>query len=318
MKRTNTGEVKKLEQSDAKVSDDWLTEYFNEVIGEENMDDDEEFTLTEEQELEVELTTVSRFNAGLDKPRKEKSKKMKTVTTSSDGKEEMLTKREKEEWEKTEKEFGEGNDEYDERELQDWTEKGFQGTLGEILARKAFAGKGLKTIDLNELALNFGGLDNISNDPQYPFEQTKLHLAETTATVETYTAHLQKADTYAIKAVRYLQKHQKQLKTLIEKNSDFKDHALLSTMLSQLGKLEGKGDDDIEGSEAHKTVSEAMIFSVPSDVYDKLDAKIKHRFISLGKTVKELNDFKKYMADDYRPTPAKKTDDEKDGDFKEL
>jgi hypothetical protein len=314
MKRTNTGEEKKkLNRSDSDLSDDEIGEYFSSLIG--KGDSDEEFELTEQQEMEFLMTTQGRFNAGLDKIKLVKAKKTKSSDSSEDVK---ITKQEKEEWEKTIKEMGEPDEEYEERELKEWGEKGFQGTVGENYARKAFESKGLKTIDLNELALNFGGLDNISNDPKYPFEQTKLHLAETTATVSTYEAHLEKAGTYAITAIRFLKKHEKKLTTLIETNKDFKDHVLLKQMLTQLKDLEGTEEDDIDGTEVHDTVAKGMLFSVPSDIYDKIDAKIKDRFISLGKTVKELNEFKVYMKDDFTPTPVKKTDDEKDGDFTEC
>jgi hypothetical protein len=313
MKRTSTGDEKK-----PMPTDDVIGKYFSDLIGDEKSYDeksDADFTLTEQQELEVELTTTSRFNAGLDKIKYETSKKTKTVTVSEGEDKVVLTKMEIDEWDKTVKEFGDGDKEYDERELKEWTEKSFQGTLGEILARKALEADGLKTIDLNKVALNFAGLDNISNDPDHPFEQTKLHLAETTASVETYAAHLKQAEVYAIKAVRDLKKHEKKLKSLIEEDKNFKDHKLLNTLLSQLGELEGTGDDDIYGSAAHETVCGGMKFSVPSDIYDKLDAKTKTRFISIGKTVAELKAIKADMSKDFRPTPMKQTEEQKDRDF---
>lgn len=227
---------------------------------------DEDFALTAKEEAVVYLTTEGRRKAGLDKIRYD--------------------------------------DKGEEKELKDWPQTGLQGALGEFMAHSKMTKEGHAPTDLNVVALNFKGLDHVSTHPDKPLEQTKLHLSQSTATPETYLGHVKKAPEYAIKAVRDLKRHEKTFKDLV-KQPGYSTNVPLQKMIKLLGELEGKSDDDIEGSEVHKLVTGSMRFSVPSDIFDKIDAGDQKHFIRMDMSVAQFQQIMDAMKDDFTPSKPK-------------
>ena len=231
-------------------------------------DEDSDFELNSEDEAEVYLMTDGRYHAGLD-----------TIKLDKEGRE---------------------------RELKPWNELSLQGTMGEYYARRSLAGQGETTGDLNRMQHNFPGLDNISDHPEFPFEQTKLHLSESTANTKTYLDHLKKAPQYAIKAIKGMKRHKKKFKGLQDEKG-FEDHDLLSKVIDGLDDLDGYGDDEIDGSDVHDLVTDGMRFSVPSDIYEKLPKSDRPRFLNLGKPVPHFRGLMEKLSDDFTVrTPRRK------------
>ena len=228
---------------------------------------DEDFAMNSDDEAIHYLTTEGRFKAGLDKVRYDK----------------------------------EGNEK---EGIKDWPQTGLQGALGEYEADRTMTKEGHSPTDLNVLALNFKGLDHLSAHPDKPLEQTKLHLSTSTATPETYLGHVKKAPSYAIKAVKDLKRHEATFKELM-KQPPYNTNAPLQKLVKALGKLEGKSDDDIEGSEVHELVTGSMRFSIPSDIYDKIDPSSQQHFVRLGRSVSDFQKIMDAMKEDYVPSKEK-------------
>ena len=118
-------------------------------------------------------------------------------------------------------------------------------------------------------------------------------------------------------------RHFQKFKDKINSDEDFKGNKLLASLVKQLETLIASqdnkkakiSDDDIEGSDAHQTVSDGMMFSVPSDIYSQIAAEQRNRFISLGKTVVDLRLFMQNLSEDFTATKPRKSAEEKDGDF---
>jgi hypothetical protein len=226
---------------------------------------DGDFTLTQQDEIIHYVTTTGRFNAGLDK-----------IRYGKDG---------------------------GELELKPWPELSLQGTIGEYLAREKMTKDGDKIHDLNAFQLNFPGLDHISNNKEFPFEQTKLHLSESTAKPETYLNHVKQSGKYAIKAVRGMAKKKKAFREM-RSGDDFSGHDKLAKLEKAIGKLDGTSDDDIDGSRAQQLVMDGMRFTIPGDIFKKMPKKHRHRFLPLDQTVGELRDTMDALSDDYVPKKA--------------
>jgi hypothetical protein len=240
---------------------------------------DEDFHFTPKHALEHHITTTARRDAGLDK-------------------------------------FKIGRDGH-EREPRPWPEKSLQGTIGEYHARNAMVAEGHAPLNLNKFALNFPGLDHISSHPKFPFEQTKLHLSESTASPHVYLNHVNLAGVYAIKAIRGLKKHEGAFKSIFKKRKRFRKNETLTDVMAALAKLEGTADDDIDGSEAHTLVTNAMRFSIPKDIYAKIPKKHRARFLPISEDVAGIKQSMSDFSEDYVPSKSKgsKPKDE-DVDFK--
>jgi hypothetical protein len=241
---------------------------------EEESSSDEDFTLTHQEEIVNYMTTEGRFNAGLD-----------DIKFDKDG---------------------------EEREPRPWPELSLQGTVGEYLAREKMAKTGDAIHDLNKFQLNFAGLDHLTNNKDYPFEQTKLHLSESTAKPETYLGHVKKSGIYAIKAVRALKKKHKEFREML-KDEKFKGNETLLALDKALDELDGTGDDDIDGSEAQKLVEEGMRFTIPRDIYDQIPKEARGPFLPLDETVEDIRGTMDMMGEDYvpkKPSGSKKKDED--------
>lgn len=199
----------------------------------------------------------------------------------------------------------------DERELREWGERSLVGTMGEYSARRSMHAAGRQALDLNRVALNFSGLDHLSDDPTHPFEQTKLHLSDSTANVGTYLAHAGRADVYAINAVRDLKKHEGKIHAAIDEG--FPVSAPMRALLASLDELEGTSNDEIEGTLAHAIVTQGMAFSVPADIYDRIPKAQRRPFRRLGLTVADFSAAMAQMEDDFtkaKPSGSKGNPDD--------
>lgn len=262
-RRRNTNKKRKLLPKEEETSSD-----------ESSSDDD--FELTRQDEIVNYMTTVGRFNAGLD-----------TIKRDKEG---------------------------EERELRPWNELALQGTIGEYLARDKMGKSGDAIHDLNKFQLNFPGLDHLTNNENYPFEQTKLHISESTAKPETYLGHVKKAGIYAIKAVRALKKKQASFKEML-KDDKFKHNEKLIALDKALDELDGTGDDDIDGSEAQRLVAEGMRFTIPRDIYDQIPEESRDPFLPLDESVEDIRETMELLEDDFTPKKSsgskkKEEDDE--------
>lgn len=256
---------------------------YRDVRGDKDIEDDEQdedYMPTRQDELIANVTTYGRERAGINKI------KIKKQNADESAMEVEMD---------------------EENELKPFGQKSIQGTIGEFLAQQALTALGDTVIDMNELALNFSGIDHMTTNPLRPFEQTKLHLADSTATVGTYLRHLEMADTYAVKAVIGLSK----LKNLKQKLVDLgvSTNKFYQELLVALKDTKGQGND-IEGMKAHRMVSDGMHFSVPSDIYKKMPLPQRSRFIDLGWTVAELQKVMFDLRDDFIPAkPSGKKED---------
>ena len=265
---------RKFEESDTSSDEEEEEKTKGESLGEKGEEEeekesqsDEDFGMNSDDEAIHYLTTDGRFKAGLDKIRYDK-----------DGEEK------------------EG--------IKDWPQTGLQGALGEYEADRTMTKEGHAPTDLNVLALNFKGLDHLSAHPDKPLEQTKLHLSTSTATPETYLGHVKKAPNYAVKAVKDLKRHEATFKELM-KQPPYSTNAPLQKLVKALGKLEGTSEDDIDGSEVHKLVTGSMRFSIPSDIYDKIDPSSQQHFVRLGRSVSDFQKIMDAMKEDYVPSKEK-------------
>lgn len=199
----------------------------------------------------------------------------------------------------------------EERELREWGERSLVGTMGEYSARRSMHAAGRQALDLNRVALNFSGLDHLSDDPTHPFEQTKLHLSDSTANVDTYLAHAGRADVYAINAVRDLKKHEGKIRAAIAEG--FPVSAPMRALLASLGRLDGTSSDEIEGTLAHVIVTQGMAFSVPADIYDRIPKAQRGPFRRLDLTVADFRAAMAQMEDDFtkaKPSGSKGNPDD--------
>jgi hypothetical protein len=211
----------------------------------------------------------------------------------------------------------------EEQELKPFGQKAAQGSIGETLAKRALQHLGEVVIDLNEFALNFSGVDHMTQNPARAFEQTKLHLAESTANVDTYLAHLKRSSAYAVKALKQLMR----IRDLPARFTAFglTGIAFFDQLLIDIAALKEEGaGDDIEDTPAHTAISESMVFSVPSDIYAQIPGPQRSRFVDLGWTVEALRGvmaelMEGFEEDDSDVVPAKpprkKGEDEDDEDW---
>ncbi|WEJ98730.1 MAG: DUF4157 domain-containing protein [Candidatus Sphingomonas phytovorans] len=240
---------------------------------------DEDHQFSERDEFEFHMTTTARQNAGLDK-----------IKYRDD----------------------------EEREVREWPERSFQGTMGEYYASQAMTSQGLQPTPLNAgfFKNNFAGGDHLfSGGSRSGFmEQTKLHLSDHTASTNTYLGHVEKAPIYAVKAIKDFYKKRDVLDKL-SKQPPFSADKKFRDFVKALGELDGTSEDEIFDSKAHKLLVEGTRFSVPSDIYDQIPAKAQHNFIRMDRSVRELTDLKNDFAEEFVPSKKRNTDED-DEDFK--
>ncbi|WCM26733.1 DUF4157 domain-containing protein [Sphingomonas sp. QA11] len=236
-------------------------------------EEDEDYQFDNRDEFEVHMTTTARDNAGLDKIK-----------------------------------YRDG----EEREIRNWSEKSFQGTMGEYFASQTMSNQGYQPIALNggQFGLNFPGGDHLFSSGGGGFmEQTKLHLSGHTASTSTYLKHVQNAQDYAIKAIKGFHKKLDVMQDLANK-PPFSANQSFCDFVDALGKLEGTGDDDIDGSEAHTLLVEGTRFSIPGDIYDQMPNNMRHHFIRMDQTVADFTGLKEDFEDDFVRAKQRNTDED--------
>jgi hypothetical protein len=170
-----------------------------------------------------------------------------------------------------------------------WPEKKLIGHLGERDYYLSLMEDEILFSDANKsFGLNVPGIDALVADDKKPFYQSKLHLAKSTAKVETYEKHHDNRYVYAGKFADKLLKENprgKKLRGQLKKENETLDNSVLEDLIDLFPTWKGAPED--EGgkmsldSDPIKLIGESMTFGVPSDIYTQISKKKQKNFVKL-------------------------------------